>query len=441
MNKCEEQLVFNSQSSQESDAKRNEIIKKLDLFNSKYSCTICRRKLRYKADEIIHLQLKHRKQSPSDSTVASSTRMIDCPLSCGRTFSTYYRVRAHLSRCHLHERPYGCKLCKHKRFYEFVTLKAHFVKHHQPQFNAIYDVIDYENSKFDSDTSQNIRRVNFFHDRFQFSEILFDADKAALVSKTFTLIKHANMMSCNSKCAAACDNNNTTSNLNNQHTALNLNNRRRILFRNSCDYLVHIWLKHMNGKLTCWMCSNAASLSTTTTATAAQFQFQTEALLAAHLNEKHLIELDLPTYKCSVCNCSFDNVQVAKFHLKTEHLRDNDEDGSFQVAFACSKCEQIYANEKLLDRHFEKSHNCSNDSPVFECTECDRLKFNKQTWHIHKLQHHCVTMCKKIKLNNYSVDSLIGNTNSVNSNPLKTNRIDSIAIKLIQQQERLGKHQ
>ena len=35
------------------------VIQMLDLFNSKYNCKKCCKKLRYKADQIIHCKLKH----------------------------------------------------------------------------------------------------------------------------------------------------------------------------------------------------------------------------------------------------------------------------------------------------------------------------------------------------------------------------------------------
>lgn len=42
--------------------KSDQVFKKFDLFYSKYNCRICRKKLRYKADEIVHLKLKHAKK-------------------------------------------------------------------------------------------------------------------------------------------------------------------------------------------------------------------------------------------------------------------------------------------------------------------------------------------------------------------------------------------
>ena len=97
---------------------RKRVIQMLDLFNSKYDCKICRKKLRYKADQIIHSKLKHRHRGQT----------INCP-ECNQRFKTYFSLTTHLMTVHLNERPYGCKIC-HKKFHAFAHLKRHCHKKH-----------------------------------------------------------------------------------------------------------------------------------------------------------------------------------------------------------------------------------------------------------------------------------------------------------------------
>lgn len=97
---------------------RKRVIQMLDLFNSKYDCNKCRKKLRYKADKIIHEKLKH----------SISYHLIKCP-ECDLQFKTYFSLTSHLMTVHLNERPYGCKIC-HKKFHAFALLKRHCHKKH-----------------------------------------------------------------------------------------------------------------------------------------------------------------------------------------------------------------------------------------------------------------------------------------------------------------------
>ena len=145
---------------------RKRVIQMLDLFNSKYDCKKCRKKLRYKADKIIHEKLKH----------SNSYNFIKCP-ECDLQFKTYFTLTTHLMTVHLNERPYGCKIC-HKKFHAFALLKRHCNKKHlntellpssllspislnsylsintnsiesgenNSKRNNLYDLIDYENS-------------------------------------------------------------------------------------------------------------------------------------------------------------------------------------------------------------------------------------------------------------------------------------------------------
>lgn len=176
---------------------RKRVIQMLDLFNSKYDCKKCRKKLRYKADQIIHAKLKHNHKQYNAQT------LIKCP-ECHVQFKTYLSLTSHLMTVHLNERPYGCKICN-KKFHAFALLKRHCHKKHlnldaspssllspvslnstpSPQFsntttyscnsveatstcdkaNNLYDLIDYENSilipnsKSDCDTASVSSRL------------------------------------------------------------------------------------------------------------------------------------------------------------------------------------------------------------------------------------------------------------------------------------------
>ena len=57
---------------------RKRVIQMLDLFNSKYDCKKCRKKLRYKADQIIHTKLKHNNNIQTNHS-NKNTRQIICP--------------------------------------------------------------------------------------------------------------------------------------------------------------------------------------------------------------------------------------------------------------------------------------------------------------------------------------------------------------------------
>jgi hypothetical protein len=153
----------------ETQTNRKRVIQVLDLFNSKYKCKICRKRLRYKADEITH-RCKHRLKSSS----------IFCPI-CKKIFKSYQYLTLHLMVDHLKEKPYGCRLCK-RRFHAFISLKRHCYKFHLNKMNNslssrssssnssnspllfdsselnLLDLIDYDNSQivlFDQNDCKN----------------------------------------------------------------------------------------------------------------------------------------------------------------------------------------------------------------------------------------------------------------------------------------------
>ncbi len=106
----------------ETQTNRKRVIQVLDLFNSKYKCKICRKRLRYKADEITH-RCKHHLKGSS----------IFCPI-CKKIFKSYQYLTLHLMVDHLKEKPYGCRLCK-RRFHAFISLKRHCYKFHLNKMN------------------------------------------------------------------------------------------------------------------------------------------------------------------------------------------------------------------------------------------------------------------------------------------------------------------
>ena len=146
---------------------RKSVIQILDLFNSKYDCKICRKKLRYKSDQIIHSKLKHRPGVESKS----------CPY-CQISFKTYHQLSLHIRiRCKLshHEKPYGCKICR-KKFHSFIYLKRHCSQIHLNNLNGSSD-----SKAFSSNSSTNSSHSSF-------SSFSFDSRKLNL----FDLIDYDN---------------------------------------------------------------------------------------------------------------------------------------------------------------------------------------------------------------------------------------------------------
>ena len=203
--KVNEEDSTKHENSSSSDRKR--IIQILDLFNSKYDCKICRKKLRYKADHIIHAKLKHR--------LTKSEKKV-CPF-CKLNFKTYHQLTSHLMVDHLNEKPYGCRLCK-KKFHAFLHLKRHCSKMHLRELtvdsnlsssslldssfsnaslfpvdmslgsrkNYLFGLIDYDNSQLGLKNSEreekeeNLSNINFkyrhFLNKLRLSEIVWKND-------------------------------------------------------------------------------------------------------------------------------------------------------------------------------------------------------------------------------------------------------------------------
>lgn len=271
-----------------STIRKHGIIKVLDLFNSKYDCKVCRKKLRYKADEIIHLELKHKKRNESNNK--SSSNVIKCPY-CSKLIPTYFQLTRHLMIKHLNEKPYGCRLCK-KKFFAFIALKQHCLKHHILNHNhhhhqldennnnmdankyspitclstdttssssfksmhSLQDLIEYDNSNLTYELSlDDLIDMNDIDDQDEDNEddeidvIKIDDEEedddddtefqtlpeCSFQTLEFTLITNFNYQQC-TKCSS--------------------------LFKSSSDYLIHCWNEHMNNykeSFFCWMCQKS----------------------------------------------------------------------------------------------------------------------------------------------------------------------------------------
>ena len=393
------------------NSNRKRVIQMLDLFNSKYDCKLCRKKLRTKADQIVHSELKHKPDSHANT--------INCPY-CDLKHTTYFQLTSHLMINHLNERPYGCRLCK-KKFHAFIQLKRHCNTAHlntaslKPEnssnsssslcssgfvsksssssssssssycssssFNStltnkcqsLFDLIDYTNSNLCLDEPAQISDPKRAKSD-DLAEILFDN---SLNESVFTIITQFNIDEC-SLCSK--------------------------LFKTNSDYLNHFWNAHIrrakpspNSKHDCWSCFQRDADSSM-----ASFASQTE--LVKHLQTKHLNEMP---YKCSVCSGAyFNDLSLVKAHFMQHHLdvmskeefKDVDDLASkYTFVFACSNCEQIYQTYDSILEHFIKNNVCNLNSQManskrHKCSKCSVLFSNQVTFGIHLDQHECARL-------------------------------------------------
>lgn len=358
------------------ESRQQEIIKILDLFNSKYDCKICRRKLRYKADEIIHLKLMHQTQE---------TRLIKCPI-CSNVSKTFYHLKIHLMKDHLNERPYGCRLCK-KKFHAFVQLKRHFracvlSSKSSPQtsyFKNFSSLIEYENSTIYSESQ--IRYVNFLK-KIKFNEVVFKPNQI----KYFTIISQVYTKKC-AKCSKD--------------------------FHSNSEYLAHVWTEHLNkSNFNCWSCTTITNNLTS---------------LEEHLNISHLNE---KLFKCSICSPDvyFNSIEKAKSHFKLDHSSNH---SKIFFTFACPVCDRMFSRYD----QFLKHSNCRSKEKPFECLHCRDVFFDRSAFDLHLAQHSYVAkMSIKNSLNNkqYSVDSILNSTKTRKT----AFRIDDIASKIISKKQK-----
>lgn len=424
-----------------SSQSKHEIIKKLDLFNSKYDCKICRKKLRYKADEIIHLKLKHGQHNQGQDL------SIKCPY-CQKIIKTFYHLKSHLMVEHLNERPYGCRLCK-KRFHAFVQLKRHCSKHHSCNFEKnlhnLTNLIDYNNSLFNCTSQQdtedkNVRCVKILNN-VKFGEIIFNKSSANK-SLNGSLNSNDSLMDFES--------NDQNSNIFTVIVKFNCIECKTcfMYFKTQSEFLTHIWSEHMSIKSNsksninhCWQCNLKPGLKS---------KFCTQASLIEHLSLVHLNE---KSFKCSLCSHDSTDLDKVKDHLKLNHCNESITK-SVSFVFACATCEQIYTNYDSILNHFKQNPECNKDlssNELFQCFDCNQTFNSKSAFELHLSQHQFLKNQEtdsqfltnktpifinknniKNSYNNrqYSVDSLINSCK--NRKPVvNTNRIDEIASKII----------
>ena len=393
------------------NSNRKRVIQMLDLFNSKYDCKLCRKKLRTKADQIVHAELKHKPDLDANT--------INCPY-CDLKYKTYFQLTSHLMINHLNERPYGCRLCK-KKFHAFIQLKRHCNTTHlntttslKPEnssnsrsslcssgfvsksssssssssssycssssFNStlttkcqsLFDLIDYTNSNLSLDDLPQISNL-----KPKKTDDLAEIFDNSINESVFTIITQFNIDEC-SLCSK--------------------------LFKTNSDYLNHFWNAHIsqakpnsNNKHNCWSCFQHDSLNSS-----ASFTSQTE--LVKHLQMKHLNEMP---YKCSVCSSAyFNDLSLVKTHFMQHHLdimsKDEFKDvedlaSKYTFVFACSNCEQIYQTYDSILEHFIKNNVCNLNSQIanskrYKCSKCSVLFSNQVTFNIHLDQHECARL-------------------------------------------------
>jgi hypothetical protein len=423
------------------------VIQMLDLFNSKYNCKKCCKKLRYKADQIIHCKLKHSKQNDQLT--------IECPeLLCDKSFQTYFHLKFHLMKSHLNEKPYGCSFCLTK-FYSFISLKKHCLKKHSNE--NILNLISYDNSiiKMETEHNNNSYLPNSIENPLSFNSDLnlkyFSYLNNIKDSNNFeTLIDYLN----ENKCQSNLNLNTNTFTIITQLNLINCNLCKKLSFSNA-EHQSHIWLKHLphNHKNNiCWTCVYSNKNDSFQ-----QHTYNQDYQLEQHLKEKHS---NLKSFKCSICikDNYFNDLNLVKQHFLTEHANqaaassyleeiidlatnfDETEQQTnkkisnkttYSFVFACFKCEQIYLDYNSIVKHFEENSKCNqNKNNNLNCNKCNISVSDSKQFEIHLKQHEYLNdSFKNIKnsKNNksYSIDAIV---NSINNN---RKSIDDIASKII----------
>jgi len=378
--------VLNSNETNSLNHKR--IIQMLDLFNSKYYCKVCCSKLRYKADQIIHSQLKHKiktKDTLNNGIGCAKRPIIKCP-KCENSFSSYFHLKFHLMRKHLNEKPYGCRACQVK-FYSFSRLRKHcFAKHigharvasssscSSSSFSVssfssnssnmsmlsdnssnginLIDLINYENSKFQVDSSmfpndskkcssnlllnsfENPLSINSESNLKYFAYL--DRIKSSKVKNFETLVAYLKETKTAKKTKKSAELTNTnTFTIIVQLNITSCNLCTKLCYSNT-DYLTHIWYKHISvdsfvSSHVCWPCVYQAKTNDLITAINKN-SFNEKKHLDKHFFEfKHLNQ---KAFRCSECFSSqvyFSDLNAIKEHYLLKHLKANNNNHSFEI--------------------------------------------------------------------------------------------------------------
>ena len=376
------------------------IIQMLDLFNSKYYCKVCCSKLRYKADQIIHSQLKHTKTKETsnknvNSSYAAKRPIIKCP-KCDDSFSTYFHLKFHLMKKHLNEKPYGCRACQVK-FYSFSRLRKHcFAKHignntklascsSSSSFSVssssstssnvslslsensnvnLIDLINYDNSNFQVDSLANVSSacssnllLNSFENPLSINSdsnlkyfAYLDRIKSSKVKNFETLVAYLKETKTERKKSKPAE----TTNVNTFTIIVQLNIMAcslcsKLCFSNS-DYLTHIWSKHMCPAAAsdslcshvCWPCVHQTK-SSDLIMTVKKNSYNEKKTLDKHFNEfKHLNQ---KAFRCSECSSSqvyFGDLNAIKEHYILKHLKK-----ASNQSFVINSNQKSYLEEML----------------------------------------------------------------------------------------------
>ena len=115
------------------------------------------------------------------------------------------------------------------------------------------------------------------------------------------------------------------------------------------------------------------------------YQASEKASLIGHQKSVH----DGIKYDCSKCNAQYTHRQSLRTHIKSAHEHVGDLPG-----LACSECEFIAKDIRVLNIHTTKMHIKQSEPDQFDvlsgfaCTECDFIAKNMRALKIHSTKKH-----------------------------------------------------
>ena len=412
-----------------SKSRSKHFIRMLDLFNSKYNCSVCRVKLRYRADQIIHRELKH--YNNNNNNEPQQQQPIRCPY-CEAPHRTYFSLRTHLMLRHLDERPYACRLCT-RRFHAFVHLKRHLKQQHLANETTIglnwLDLFDYENSHLppppapatssNSSNSSVTTCSDSGNSNSSFSSSCHSASSKSNIETPMQPNAPATASGTN------ISNSSSSSSSSSKAASTKLFTVRVQLCTYACKqcsrvetsagaYLLHIWRAHMNGGVgaaECWSCSKSQSSSCSSD----------DDQLIAHLSAAHELNAESSSsssssYSCALCRASFAHVSGAREHCLTAHCANDTSMDDVRFVFACVACDQIYLNHELIVDHFLQSNKCNTNANNNNdtCKYCGESGMNAACMRLHLDQHRSIkaaaaasTITNSPNNKRYSIEALI----------------------------------